>query len=320
MTALITGVNGQDGSYLAELLLQEDVEVYGTVRRASTPNLWRIEHLLDSPAFHLRYADLTDASSLDSVVFEVKPDYVYNLGAMSDVRVSFDVPLYTAQADAMGPLALFEAVRKHAPEARVYQAGSSEMHGMNPDVPCDEGSRFYPGSPYAAAKVMAFHAAVNYREAFGMHISNGILYNHESERRGVEFVTRKIAIAVAEIAKGTRKELELGNLDAMRDWGYAPEYVEAMWLMTLQDEPGDYVIATGQTHGVDEFVTAAFDYVGLDWEQHVKADVARLTRPTDPPVLLGNAEKAYRELGWRPRVKFRELVERMVEAELRRNA
>ena len=314
--ALITGVNGQDGSYLAEQLLERGISVHGTIRRASTPNLQRIEHLAGRLSLH--YADMTDASSVDTVVFEVKPDLVFNLAAMSDVRVSFDVPLYAAQADAMGPLALLEAVRKHAPEARVYQAGSSEMFGMNPDVPTNEMSLFYPGSPYAAAKVMAFHTAVNYREAYGLHVSNGILFNHESERRGVEFVTRKIAIAAAEIATGAQRVLKLGSLTAKRDWGYAPEYTEAMQLIVDAERPADYVVATGETHTVAEFAEAAFDHVDLNWVDHVVAAQTALLRPTDPPVLLGDPTKIAVLLGWEARTKFEDLVDVMVEAELAR--
>ncbi len=316
-TALITGINGQDGSYLAEQLREEEFRVHGTIRRASTPNLQRIEHLFKDPLITLHYADMTDASSIESVVWETKPDYVFNLAAMSDVRVSFDVPLYAAQADAMGPLALFEACRKHVPEARIYQAGSSEMFGMNLDVPTNEGSLFYPGSPYAAAKVMAYHAAVNYREAYGLHISNGILFNHESERRGVEFVTRKIAIAAAQIATGTQRVLELGAMDSKRDWGYAPEYTRAMLLMVEDDTPRDYVVGTGQTNSVEEFVERAFDYVGLDWHDHVVIkDV--LKRPTDPTVLLADPTKIQTLLGWKPATFFEDLVDIMVEAELER--
>lgn len=322
MKALITGINGQDGSYLAEQLLEQGVEVYGTIRRSSTPNMQRIEHLRREIGtrgrgrLNLYYADMTDASSIDTVVQQVKPERVFNLAAMSDVRVSFDVPLYAAQADALGPLALFDAVRRHVPEARVYQAGSSEMFGMNLDIPSTERTLFYPGSPYAAAKVMAYHAAINFREAYGLHISNGILFNHESERRGVEFVTRKIAIAAAEIATGTQRVLRLGSLTAKRDWGYAPEYTYAMQLMVEQDRPGDYVIATGETHSVEEFAERAFDYVGLDWRDHVTTVGTDLLRPTDPPVLLGDATKANLKLGWKAETKFADLVDIMVEAEL----
>jgi GDPmannose 4,6-dehydratase len=260
---------------------------------------------------------MTDASSIERVVMLTGPDLVFNLAAMSDVRVSFDVPLYAAQADAMGPLALLEACRKHVPEARIYQAGSSEMFGMNADVPTNEDSLFYPGSPYAAAKVMAFHAAVNYRDAFGMHVSNGVLFNHESERRGIEFVTRKVAIAAAEIATGTQRVLTLGSLEAKRDWGYAPEFVDAMIAMTELDHGADFVIATGEAHSVEELVERAFDYVGLNWRDHVVID-EKLRRPTDPPILLGDATKASVLLGWEPTTFFEDLVDLMVEAELQR--
>ena len=303
--ALITGVNGQDGSYLAELLLAMGWEVHGTIRRASTPNLHRIMHLKEKITLH--FADLADASSLDRVVWDVSPHHVYNLGAQSDVRVSFDVPMYSAQVDAVGPLGLLEAVRKHAPEARYYQAGSSEMFGMNPDVPCTEESVFWPGSPYAAAKVMAFHVTKNYREAYGLFASNGILFNHESERRGVEFVTTKIARAAA-----AREDVVLGDLEPRRDWGYAPDYVDAMYRMMNHDEPEDFVIATGETHSVREFAQRAYHRVGLDWDQHITFD-ERLRRPTDPPVLLGDPSKARDLLGWKPTVTFEELVKIMVD-------
>lgn len=315
MRALVTGINGQDGSYLADLLLEQGHEVHGTIRRASTPNLQRIEHLRDRVTLH--FADMADATSLHKAVAISQPDYVYNLAAQSDVRVSFDIPLYTAQVDAAGPLALLEAVRLEAPEARVYQAGSSEMYGMNPDVPCDEHSRFYPGSPYAAAKVMAYHCAVNYREAFGMFVSNGVLFNHESERRGVEFVTRKITRYIGALTRGeTSRPLELGALTPSRDWGYAPDYVRAMTYILESDHPDDYVVATGETHSVFEFVQTAFEHAGLDWSEHVVSNQDHLMRPTDPPVLLGNAEKIGFELGWHPMTPFEELVERMVKADL----
>jgi len=304
--ALVTGINGQDGSYLAELLLSEGWEVHGTIRRASLPNLQRIEHLKEK--LHLHYADMTDASSLDRVVFDVVPQHVYNLAAMSDVRVSFDVPLYAAQADATGPLALLEAVRKHAPEARYYQAGSSEMFGMNPEVPCTEESHFWPGSPYAAAKVMAYHVTKNYREAYDMFAVNGILFNHESERRGVEFVTQKIALAAA-----AGRTVTLGDLKPKRDWGYAPDYVRAMYLMMLHSEPEDFVIATGETHSVEEFLTLAYKRRGLDWRKYTDFDPI-FFRPTDPPVLLGDPSKARDLLGWEPETSFNDLVNIMVDA------
>jgi len=314
MRALITGVNGQDGSYLAELLLSKGFEVHGTIRRASVPNLQRIEHLKDKITLH--YGDMADATSLHRAVALSEPDHVYNLAAMSDVRVSFDVPMYAAQVDAVGPLGLLEAVRLEAPGARFYQAGSSEMFGMNPEVPCNEGSAFYPGSPYAAAKVMAFHCTKNYREAYDMFAVNGILFNHESERRGVEFVTRKVSKAVARLVQGVSGNLVLGDLKPKRDWGYAPDYVEAMYLMLTADEPDDYVVATGETHSVEEFLNVAFGHVGLDWRKHVSFD-ASFFRPTDPPVLLGDPSKARNVLGWKPKVHFEELVRRMVDSDCR---
>lgn len=304
--ALVTGINGQDGSFLAELLLREGWEVHGTIRRASTPNLQRIEHLREDITLH--YADLADASSLDRTVYDVAPDHVYNLAAMSDVRVSFDVPMYAASVDAVGPLGLLEAVRRHAPEARYYQAGSSEMFGMNPNVPCNEESDFWPGSPYAAAKVMAYHCTKNYRESYGMFAVNGILFNHESERRGVEFVTQKIALAA-----GAKRSVTLGDIAPMRDWGYAPDYVDAMYRMMNHDTPEDFVIATGETHSVQEFLELAYGHVGLDWRSYVKYD-NNLLRPSDPPVLLGDPSKARDLLSWKPRLSFEELVNVMVDA------
>jgi GDPmannose 4,6-dehydratase len=315
LRALITGINGQDGSYLADYLLDRGYEVHGTIRRSSTPNLQRIEHLRDRVTLY--FADLTDPSSLHRAVAQAQPDHVYNLAAMSDVRVSFDTPMYAAQADAVGALGILEAVRLERPEARVYQAGSSEMFGMNPDVPCNEDSRFYPGSPYAAAKVMAYHCAINYREAFGMFVSNGVLFNHESERRGVEFVTRKITRYIGALKRGeTTRLLELGALTPSRDWGYAPDYVQAMVLMLEADQPDDYVVATGETHSVFEFVSAAFEHAELDWSEHVVSNQYELLRPTDPPVLLGNPFKIQTYLGWKPSISFTELVHRMVEADL----
>jgi len=315
LRALITGINGQDGSFLADLLLERGWEVHGTIRRASTPNLQRIEHLRSRITLH--FADLADATSLHRAVAVSQPDHVYNLAAMSDVRVSFDVPMYAAQVDAVGALGLLEAVRLEWPDAKVYQAGSSEMFGMNPDVPCDEQSVFHPGSPYAAAKVMAYHCARNYRESYGMFVANGILFNHESERRGVEFVTRKITRHIGKLKRGeTVLPLELGALTPCRDWGYAPDYVRAMVLMLEADRPSDYVVATGETHSVYEFVQDAFDHVGLDWSEHVVSNQSYLMRPSDPPVLLGDSSLIRAELGWKPEVGFEELVQRMVEADL----
>jgi GDPmannose 4,6-dehydratase len=313
--ALITGVNGQDGSFLAELLLAEGYEVHGTIRRSSTDNLGRLSDIRDNPRFILRYADLTDPASLGQLVESVAPDEAYNLAAMSDVRVSFDLPHYAAQATGVGALNFLEAIRQHAPRARVYQAGSSEMFGTNPNVPCNEDSTFEPASPYAAAKVYGYHVARNYREAYDMFVVNGILFNHESERRGIEFVTRKITRAVAAIWAGCQDRLTLGNLASSRDWGYAPEYMAAAHLMLQQDSPSDYVVATGETHTVHEFVERAFAVAGMDWERYVDYD-KNLERPTEVPFLLGNAHKAERELGWRPQVKFDELVELMTEHDL----
>ncbi len=313
MRALISGISGQDGSYLAELLLDEGFEVHGTVRRSSTPNCERIEHIKDK--IHLHYADMSDALSLHEALREAKPDYVYNLAAQSDVRVSYDVPEYSANITGVGALRLLEAVRQTCPEARFYQAGSSEMFGMNPDIPCNEESTFMPGSPYAAAKVFAYHAVRNYRHAYGMHASNGVLFNHESERRGVEFVTRKITLGIRDIVEGKIDKIKLGNLSAKRDWGYAPDYVEAMYLMTAAPEADDYVVATGETYSVIDFLERAFAVTGLDWRDHVEVE-SSLFRPEDPPVLLGNPAKIMSELQWKPTVTFDELVEKMVRADL----
>lgn len=312
--ALITGANGQDGSYLCELLLAEGYEVYGMIRRSSTFNRGRLAAVEDK--IHLAYSDLTDSCALASLVAECRPDEVYNLAAMSDVRVSFDVPNYAASVTGLGALNLLDAVCRERPQARVYQAGSSEMFGTNPDVPCDERSEFRPASPYAAAKVFAHHVAENYRDAYGMFISTGILYNHESERRGTEFVTRKITKAVAAISRCQRNELQLGNLDAKRDWGYAPEYMRAAWLMMQRDEPKTYVVATGETHSVREFADAAFSVAGLDWRDYVRHD-ANLERPTEVPLLLGDSSLAAADLGWKPEIKFHGLVQLMTEHDLR---
>lgn len=309
--ALITGVNGQDGSFLAELLLAEGYEVHGTIRRSSTWSLERLYLIRDNPRFILRYADLSDAASLASLISSIVPDEIYNLAAMSDVRVSFDLPHYASQVTGVGALNVLEAARQAAPSARIYQAGSSEMFGTNPNVPCNESSAFEPASPYAAAKVFAYHVARNYRGAYGMFVVNGILFNHESERRGVEFVTRKITKAVGRIKRGEQKTLKLGNLDAFRDWGYSPEYMMAAYHMLQQDTPEDYVIATGKTHSVQEFAQAAFAAAGLDWSDYVVYD-KELERPTEVPFLLGDYSKAERDFGWTPKVRFTELVERMV--------
>lgn len=309
------GANGQDGSYLSELLLSKGYIVFGTVRRSSTPNLERIWDI--QTKLNLKWMDLADASSVQTVVARAEPDEIYNLGAMSDVGVSYDVPEYTSQVTGLGTIRVLEAMRDHAPEARFYQAGSSEMFGLNPDVPTNEDSAFHPASPYAVAKVFAHQITVNYREAYGLHASNGILMNHESERRGDNFVTQKIANGVANIFYGRQENLQLGNLDACRDWGYSRDYVEAMWLMLQAPEPDDYVIATGETHSVREFAEKAFNMIGYDWREWVVSD-PEYHRPLDPSVLLGDATKARKVLGWEPTVGFDELVERMVTHALER--
>lgn len=312
--ALITGINGQDGSYLAELLLEKGYEVHGTVRRSSHPNLQRLAHLEDQLALH--WADLSDASALAGVLMRVLPQEIYNLAAMSDVRVSFDTPEYAGDVTGLGATRVLELTRQICPSARLYQAGSSEMFGMNPEVPTNEHSKFMPASPYAAAKVYAHHVAVNYREAYGMFVATGILFNHESPRRGVEFVTRKITLAAAEITYGRRKRLKLGAPDMRRDWGHARDYVYAMWLMLQAQRPGDFVVASGEAHSVLEFAKAAFDLVGLDYSEHVDWNTGGLLRPTDPPVLLGDPTKARVLLGWEPQYTFQKLVEDMVASDL----
>lgn len=312
MRALITGVNGQDGSYLAEILLRYGYEVHGTVRRSSVPNLWRLAEIRDRITLH--YADLTDPASISGLVHALEPEELYNLAAMSDVRASFDTPLYAGAATGLGAQSVLEAVRRFSPRTKVYQAGSSEMFGTNPDIPCNENSRFEPASPYAAAKVYGYHTALNYRNAFGLFVTNGILFNHESPRRGEEFVTRKITLGVNAILAGRADTLTLGNLYASRDWGWAPEYMEAAYRMMQLDEPSDYVIATGVTHSVEEFAELAFAYAGLDWRKYVKFSTD-LLRPTEVPLLLGDAYRAERDLGWRPRTRFPRIVELMMEAD-----
>ena len=310
--ALITGITGQDGSYLAELLLDKGYEVHGIVRRSSTFGTQRIEHIFDR--LHLHYGDVTDGGAMARIVAEVEPDELYNLAAQSHVRVSFDQPHYTAEAVALGTLNVLEAARA-IPGCRVYQASSSEMYGQVVETPQRETTPFRPRSPYGVAKVYAHWITVNYRESYGMHASCGILFNHESPRRGETFVTRKITRAAARIAAGHQQHVSLGNLDAKRDWGHARDYVEAMWLMLQQDEPDDYVIATGETHTVREFATLAFSIVGLDYLDYVKHD-PRYDRPAEVNVLLGDASKARERLGWTPSVTFGGLVRQMVEAEL----
>jgi GDPmannose 4,6-dehydratase len=318
--ALITGVNGQDGSYLAELLLDRGYEVHGLIRRSSQFNTGRIDHLYVDPheadtRFFLHYADLTDSSSLIGHLHRIRPDEVYNLGAQSHVKVSFEMPEFTAETAAMGTLRMLEAVRTADWPIRFYQAGSSEMYGKVLETPQSERTPFNPRSPYAIAKLFAHYLTIDYREAYGIHASNGILFNHESPRRGGTFVTRKVTRAVAAILKGDQEHLYLGNLDAQRDWGYAPEYVEAMWLMLQQPEPGDYVVATGETHSVRELCEVAFGLVGLDPDRYVRID-ERYFRPTEVETLLGDPTKAKTQLGWQPRVSFKELVAEMMREDL----
>jgi GDPmannose 4,6-dehydratase len=318
--ALITGITGQDGSYLAELLLQRGYEVHGLVRPVATPTTTRIDHLLRDPEVHdvrlfLHHADLSESAPLPRILTRIEPDEIYNLAAQSHVRTSFDIPAYTGDVTGIGATRLFDAVRETGLPARLYQASSSEMYGKVREIPQRETTPFYPRSPYAAAKVYAYWMAVNYREAYGLHICNGILFNHESPRRGEAFVTRKITCGVAAIKTGLQRRLALGNLEARRDWGYAKEYVEAMWLMLQRDEPDDYVIATGEAHSVRDFVTAAFTYAGLDWQRHVEVD-PRHYRSTEVDILVGDAEKARTKLGWVPKTSFKELVHLMVDADL----
>jgi GDPmannose 4,6-dehydratase len=319
-TAFITGITGQDGSYLAELLLRKGYRVWGLIRRSSSFNTGRIDHLYRDPhdpdsRLRLVYGDLLDAGALVRILGDVQPDEVYNLGAQSHVRVSFDQPEYTADADALGTLRLLEAVRTLARPPRFYQASSSEMFGKVRETPQTERTPFYPRSPYGCAKVFAYWQTVNYREAYGLFACNGILFNHESPRRGETFVTRKITRAATRIALGLQDKLYLGNLDARRDWGFAGDYVEAMWRMVQQDRPDDFVIATGQTHSVREFVELVFGHLGLDPCRHIEKD-PRYLRPTEVDLLQGDASKARRVLGWTPTVTFRELALMMTEADL----
>ena len=318
--ALITGITGQDGSYLAELLLTNDYEVYGVVRRASTFTTGRIEHLYEDPhrepRLKLIYGDLTDGSNLSAILADVQPDEVYNLGAQSHVRVSFDQPIYSVNAGALGTLRLLEAIRKMERPPRFYQASSSEMFGKVLETPQRESTPFYPRSPYACAKVYSFWQTVNHREAYGLFACNGILFNHESPRRGETFVTRKITRAATRIKEGLQDKLYLGNLEAKRDWGFAGDYVEAMWLMLQQDEPDDYVIATGQTHSVREFLDEVFGFLDLDWQAHVEID-PRYFRPTEVDLLLGDAAKARTKLHWTPKVTFKDLARMMTETDWR---
>ncbi|MCU0722615.1 MAG: GDP-mannose 4,6-dehydratase [Planctomycetes bacterium] len=318
--ALVTGITGQDGSYLAELLLEKGYEVHGIVRRSSSVNTQRIAHLYRDPhekgvRFFLHFGDLSDGTSLSSILAEVKPDEVYNLGSQSHVRISFDQPIYTVDTVALGALRLLEAVRHLAPPPRFYQASSSEMFGKVVEVPQSEKTPFHPRSPYACAKVYAYHQTVNYREAFGLFACNGILFNHESPRRGENFVTRKITIAAARIKLGLQDKLFLGNLDARRDWGFAGDYVDAMWRMLQQGKPDDYVVATGETHSVREFLDEVFGALDLDWKRHVEIE-PRFFRPAEVDVLCGDASKARRVLGWEPKLRFRDLARSMALADL----
>ncbi|AGJ57957.1 GDP-mannose 4,6-dehydratase [Streptomyces sp. NPDC053741] len=319
-TALITGVTGQDGSYLSELLLEKGYTVHGLIRRSSSFNTERIDHIYQGPeeanrSFVLHHADLSDGVALVNLLRDIQPDEVYNLGAQSHVRVSFDAPLYTGDVTGLGTVRLLEAVRASGIETRVYQASSSEMFGASPP-PQNEKTPFHPRSPYSVAKVYSYWATVNYREAYGMFATNGILFNHESPRRGETFVTRKITRGVARIKAGLQDRLHLGNLDAVRDWGYAPEYVEAMWRMLQCETPDDYVVATGEGVSVRQFLEYAFEHAGLDWAEHVRYD-PKYERPSEVDALIGDASKAEELLGWKPEVKSRELARIMVDADIR---
>lgn len=317
--ALITGITGQDGSYLAELLLSKDYEIHGLIRRASTFNTSRIDHLYQDPhllgvRLFLHYGDLNDSGQLTNLIYNIRPDEIYHLGAQSHVRVSFDMPEFTGDITGIGTTRLLDAIRRSGIQTRFYQASSSEMFG-DAEAPQNENTPFRPKSPYAAAKVYAYWMVKNYRDGYDMFACNGILFNHESPRRGETFVTRKITRAAARIKLGLEKKLYLGNLDAKRDWGFAKEFVEAMWIMLQQDKPDDYVIATGETHSVREFLQETFSYLDLDWKDYVEID-QKYFRPTEVEVLIGDASKAKEELGWKPKVKFKQLVRMMVDADL----
>ena len=318
--ALITGITGQDGSYLADLLLSKGYEVHGIIRRASTFNTARIDHLYQDPHINgvrlfLHYGDLSDSLNLTRLIDRIGPDEIYHLGAQSHVRVSFDIPENTGDVTGLGTIRILEAIREAKVPARFYQASSSEMFGKVQAVPQTETTPFWPRSPYGVAKVYAYWATVNYRESYGMHCSNGILFNHESPRRGETFVTRKVTRAVAAIKKGQQKALYMGNLEAKRDWGYAKEYVEGMWRMLQQPEGDDYVLGTNETHSVQELCEVAFGHAGLDWKEHVKYD-ARYERPAEVDLLIGDPAKAQAKLGWEPKTRFKELIELMVDADL----
>ncbi|TMA86321.1 MAG: GDP-mannose 4,6-dehydratase [Deltaproteobacteria bacterium] len=317
--ALITGITGQDGSYLAELLLSKDYEVHGIIRRASVFNTERIDHLYQDPHVNgvklfLHYGDIADSTNLIKLLYRVQPDEIYHLAAQSHVRVSFDIPEYTGDVTGIGTIRILEAIRECGLKSKFYQASSSEMFGKVQEVPQRETTPFYPRSPYGAAKLYAYWVTVNYRESYDMFACNGILFNHESPRRGETFVTRKVTRAAARIKHGVDDKLYLGNLDARRDWGYAKEYVEAMWLMLQQEQADDYVIATGETHSIRDLLDEAFGYVGLDWKEHVDID-ARYYRPAEVDLLIGDASKAKRKLGWEPKIRFKELVQLMMDAD-----
>jgi GDPmannose 4,6-dehydratase len=314
--ALITGVTGQDGSYLAEMLLDKGYKVVGAKRRTSLINTDRIDHLINKPMFSLVYGNMIDSGNIHRLLLEHQPDEIYNLAAQSHVKVSFETPEETAEIVALGVLKLLEAVRNVCPHARIYQASSSEMFGDNPENPQSETTRLTPASPYACAKVFSHNLCRNYRESYGIHVSSGILFNHESPRRGETFVTRKITMAASRIKMGLQEKLYLGNLDAKRDWGYAGDYVEAMWLMLQQDIPDDYVIATGETHSVKEFLEEVFEYAELNIDKYVEID-ARLFRPHEVPLLLGDPTKAKDKIGWTPKVKFKELARMMYDEDLK---
>ena len=320
--AFVTGITGQDGSYLAELLLSKGYEVHGLIRRSSSFNTGRIDHIYQdphepNPKLHLHFGDLIDGVGLTNLIREISPDEIYNLGAQSHVMVSFSMPQYTAQVDGVGPVGILEAIRGMDREIKYYQASTSELYGSTPP-PQNEDSKFHPRSPYASAKLMAYWSAVNYREAYGIHATNGILFNHESPRRGETFVTRKITRAVANIKNGKQKKLYLGNLEAIRDWGYAKEYVESMWLMLQKPISSDYVVATGIGATVKDFAEAAFSHAGLEWEKYVEID-KKYERPTEVEALVGDPSKAERELGWKAKTHWKELAELMVDADLKAN-
>jgi GDPmannose 4,6-dehydratase len=320
--ALVTGITGQDGSYLAELLLEKGYEVHGLIRRASTFNTVRLEHIFLDPhaednRLHLHYGDITDAAGLTNLIREIEPDEIYNLAAQSHVMVSFTMPTYTAQVDGLGTIAILEAIRSSGLKTRFYQASTSELFGSTPP-PQNEESKFHPRSPYATAKLYAYWATVNYREAYGLHATNGILFNHESPRRGETFVTRKITRAVAAIAHGKQEKLYLGNLESIRDWGYAKEYVESMWLMLQQPEPSDYVVATGVGATVGDFCARAFEYADLDWQKYVVLD-SKYIRPAEVDALIGDPSKARLLLGWNALTHWQDLADLMVESDLNSN-